>query len=110
MTVADTAAGANLHGQLQFADIFLEQGLGVLIGIRRIEGKGNIDLSFDGCRRQHLRPHPGLNGTVKLSSRKGAVVGINVEQLLKRLERNPLAGRGGDFRGGKTPYDQLSMI
>ncbi len=109
VTVADTAAGANLHGQLQFADIFLEQGLGVLIGIRRIEGKGNIDLSFDGAGGSIYDLTTGLNGTVKLSSRKGAVVGINVEQLLKRLERNPLAGRGGDFRGGKTPYDQLSI-
>ena len=50
-----------------------------------------------------------LDGSVTMSSRKGAVVGINVEQLLRRLERNPLAGRGGDFRGGKTPYDELSV-
>ena len=33
-------------------------------------------------------------------------MGLNLEQLLKRVERSPLAVRG-DFRSGKTPYDRL---
>src|SRR5205085_7176264 len=37
-----------------------------------------------------------------------AITGVNIEQLLRRLERNPLAG-GGDFRNGKTPYDALAI-
>jgi AsmA protein len=36
------------------------------------------------------------------------IAGIDIEQLLRRLERNPLAGRG-DLRNGKMPYDSLSM-
>ena len=44
-----------------------------------------------------------------MSSRKGAIAGFNVEQSLKRLERNPLAVRGSDFRGGRTPYDELAV-
>ena len=32
----------------------------------------------------------------------------NVEQLLRRLERRPLSGNG-DFRSGRTPFDQLAM-
>ena len=109
VTVSDTGSGANVHGRLQLADILLDQGLGVLIGIRRIEGKGSIDLSFDGSGASIYDITQALDGSVTMSSRKGAVVGINVEQLLRRLERNPLAGRGGDFRGGKTPYDVLSV-
>ena len=41
-------------------------------------------------------------------SRKGAIAGINVEQLLKRLERSPLSG-GGELRSGRTPYDLLAV-
>jgi AsmA protein len=48
-----------------------------------------------------------LNGTANLVSRKGAISGINVEQMLKRMERSPLS-RGNEFRSGKTPYDSLS--
>jgi AsmA protein len=35
------------------------------------------------------------------------MTGLNVEQLLRRLERRPLSG-SGDFRTGRTPYDRLS--
>ncbi len=38
----------------------------------------------------------------------GALTGINVEQLLRRLERRPLSGNG-DFRSGRTPFDQLAV-
>ena len=49
-----------------------------------------------------------LNGTASLTAHNGALVGINVEQLLRRLERRPLSGNG-DFRSGRTPFDQLVL-
>jgi AsmA protein len=49
-----------------------------------------------------------LNGTADLTSRKGAIAGFNVEQLLRRIERRPLSG-GGEFRTGKTPYEALTV-
>jgi AsmA protein len=33
---------------------------------------------------------------------------VNVEQLLRRLERRPLSG-GGDFKSGRTPYDKMML-
>ena len=49
-----------------------------------------------------------LNGTASLTAHAGALSGINVEQLLRRLERRPLSGNG-DFRSGRTPFDQLTL-
>jgi AsmA protein len=49
-----------------------------------------------------------LNGTASLNAHDGALVGLNVEQLLRRLERRPLSGNG-DFRSGRTPFDQLVL-
>ena len=49
-----------------------------------------------------------LNGTASLTAHAGALAGINVEQLLRRLERRPLSG-SGDFRSGRTPFDQLAL-
>ena len=34
-------------------------------------------------------------------------MGLNVEQLLRRLERRPLSGTG-DFRNGRTPFEKLT--
>jgi AsmA protein len=49
-----------------------------------------------------------LSGTASLNAHNGAISGINVEQLLRRLERRPLSGNG-DFRSGRTPFDQLAL-
>ena len=108
MALAKSDAGADLRAQLQFADVSLDQALGVLMGVRRVEGQGSVGLTFDGAGKSVYDLARGLNGTVTLNSHKGAVSGVNVEQLLKRLERNPLSARG-DLRGGKTPYDSLTV-
>jgi len=48
-----------------------------------------------------------LDGTATLTGHDGAIIGFNVEQLLKRLERRPLSG--GAFRSGTTPFDDLTV-
>jgi AsmA protein len=49
-----------------------------------------------------------LDGTAGLTGEKGNLVGLDVAELLRRLQRRPLSG-GGDFRTGRTPYDKISM-
>ena len=93
---------------MQFANIDLDQSLGEMFGFRRLEGKGNLSFAIDSSGDSVYELTRGLNGTASLVSRKGAISGINVEQLLKRMERSPLS-RGNEFRTGKTPYDTLSV-
>jgi AsmA protein len=106
--LANAPTGAELKTQLQFSDVDLDQSLGELLGIRRIEGKGDIAFAVESTGASVYDLTKGLNGTATLTGHKGAITGINLEQLLKRLDRNPLAGRG-DLRGGKTPYDLLAI-
>jgi AsmA protein len=49
-----------------------------------------------------------MNGTASLTAAKGALTGLNVEQLLRRLERRPLSG-GSEFRSGRTPFETLGV-
>jgi AsmA protein len=49
-----------------------------------------------------------LDGTATLNGHDGAISGLNVEQLLRRLERRPLSG-AGSFRSGSTPYNNLTV-
>jgi AsmA protein len=106
--LAKSQAGTDFKAQMQFADIELEQCLGELFGIRRLEGKGNLNFAIDSSGESVFDLTTALNGTANLASSKGAISGFNVELLLKRLERNPLS-RGGEFRSGKTPYDTLTV-
>lgn len=106
LTNSDT--GVDFKSQLQFADVDLEACLGQLFGLKRLEGKGTMSMALDGAGDSVLAMTRTLSGTATLTGRDGAIAGINVEQLLKRLERRPLSG-GGEFRTGRTPYDRIDV-
>jgi len=109
LELARSPAGADLKSQLQFAEVDLDQCLGELLGLRRLEGKGNLAFAIESSGGSIYELTKALNGTATLSSRKGAIAGFNVEQLLRRIERRPLSG-GGNFRVGKTPYETLTVV
>jgi AsmA protein len=93
---------------LQFSDVDLDQPLGDFFGFHHVEGKGAFAVAFDGSGASVYALMQNLNGTARLTGDNGVIAGLDIEQLLRRLERNPLAGRG-DLRNGKMPYDSLSM-
>lgn len=100
--------GVDVKSQMQFTDVDLEKCLGQLFGLKRLEGKGNMSMSVEGTGESVLAVTRTLNGTAGLTGLNGALSGLNVEQLLRRLERRPLSG-GGEFRSGKTPYDKITV-
>jgi AsmA protein len=101
--------GAELKSQMQFSNVDLEHCLRDLIGIRRIEGKGDLNFLVEGVGTTVDALTHTLNGTATLTAIDGAFTGFDVEQLLRRLERRPLSG-AGDFRSGRTPYDRLNIV
>ncbi len=108
LALAIFESGIDVKSQLQFTDVDLESCLGQLFGLKRLEGKGNISLAVEGTGDSVLAVTRTLSGTAGLNGLNGAVAGLNVEQLLRRLERRPLSG-GGEFRSGKTPYDRITV-
>jgi AsmA protein len=106
--LAKSPPGVDFKAQLQFTNVDLEQCLSEMFAIRRLEGKGNLGFAIDSSGRSVYDLAKTMNGTAQLISRKGAITGFNVEQLLRRIERRPLSG-GSEFRTGKTPYETLSV-
>ncbi len=107
--LASAVNGAEFKSQLQFIDIDLEPALSELFGVRRLEGKGDLTFVLEGSGPNVLALTRTLNGTATLTGRKGALTGLNLEQLLRRLERRPLSG-GSEFRSGRTPFDKLAVM
>ena len=107
--LAATERGADFKSQMSFIDVDLESCLGELFNFRRIEGRGNLALNIDASGGSMLALTRGMNGNASLIGRQGALTGINIEQLLRRLERRPLSG-AGDFRSGRTPFEKLTAI
>ena len=108
MALAPSDSGADFKSQLQFIDVDLEKSLGDLFQFRKLEGRGDIELVLDATGNSVMAMTRTLNGSARMNGRQGAMVGLNVEQLLRRLERRPLSG-AGDFRNGRTPYDKLAV-
>jgi AsmA protein len=108
LDLAKSQTGADVKTQLQFSNVDFDACLGALLGIKRIEGKGNLVFNIEGSGGSVMAVTKSLNGTATLTGLKGAVTGVNVEQLLRRLERRPLSG-SGDYRNGRTPYEKLTV-
>lgn len=108
LVLAKSGAGAEIKSQLQFANVDLESCLGELFGIRRLEGRGDLALAIEGTGESVLALTRTLTGTASLTARAGALSGLNLEQLLRRLEQRPLS-ISGDFRRGRTPFEKLAI-
>jgi len=106
--LAKSDAGAGIETRLQFTDVDLDKCFGALFGMPHLEGKGTFALNMKGSGANVMALTKTLDGSATLTGRQGAITGVNVEQLLRRLERRPLSG-AGDFRSGRTPYDKLTV-
>jgi AsmA protein len=100
--------GVAVTSHMQFLDVDLASCLGQVFGVRKLEGHGNLAVNLDGAGASVLAVTHALGGSATLNAGSGALSGIDVEQLLRRLQRRPLSG-SGDFRGGRTPFDQLAI-
>ena len=106
--LARASAGVAVTSHVQFVEVDLESCLSQVFGIHKLEGRGNLALNVEGSGSSVLAVTNTLAGTASLTAHDGALAGINVEQLLRRLERRPLSGNG-DFRSGRTPFDKFAL-
>src|SRR5258707_2664753 len=106
--IARSDAIADVKAQFQFTDVDLQACASELFGITKLSGHGNLGVSLTASGSSPFGLASSLDGTATMIGHDGAIAGFNVEQLLKRLERRPLAG-GGNLRSGSTPYDNLTV-
>jgi AsmA protein len=106
--VARAEAVADVKAQLLFTDVDLQACASELFGTNNLTGRGNLNISLTASGASPFGLAQSLDGTALLTGHDGAIAGFNVEQLLKRLQRQPLSG-AGNFRSGSTPYDNLTV-
>lgn len=98
--------GTALKFQGAGTGIALDRAFGDLLGIRRIEGAGDVEAVLEGTGHSYYEIAQALSGMVMLQAVNGSIAGIDVAQVMRRIERRPLSG-GGDLRGGRTPFERL---
>ena len=93
---------------MRFDDVDLGNCLSQMFGLHKLDGRGTLALDVDGSGQSVWAVTHTLNGSASLGAQDGALIGIDVAQLLQRLEKRPLSGNG-DFRNGRTQFDRLML-
>ena len=100
--------GVEVTSHVELSDVDLANCLGQIFGVHKLEGHGTLKVDVEGSGTSVWALTHTLSGTASLNARDGGLTGINVEQLLRRLDKRPLSGNG-NFRTGNTPFDQLVL-
>ena len=105
-TIAPAATGVEVKFEAKLTDFDAERGLGEVAGIRRLAGTGALTLTLAGTGGSVAAILRDLGGEANLSVQNGWLGGLNVGQVLQRLERKA-ASETADLRGGRTPFDRF---
>jgi AsmA protein len=108
IAVARSEAGADFSSQMQFSGVNLRNCLDQLFDIDQLSGSGSLAFSVASSGRSVKELAANLNGTVHIAATEGGLSGLNLEQVMRRLQRSPLSG-SGDLRAGRTPFDRLNI-
>lgn len=106
--LANTETSTSLTTQFQLTDIDLEAFAAEMFGNRRLSGHGALTGVLQAAGGSPYELTQSLEGTVNLTGHDGALLGFDVAQLLRRLERRPLSGLA-EFRSGRTPFTVLDV-
>lgn len=104
---SNSGAGAEVKIDANIKDFNSERGLEALAGIHQLEGTGSLTLALSGEGESVDAITHDLKGGAEISVQRGALKGINVEQVLRNIEKKPLS-IFGNLRGGQTPFDRFN--
>jgi len=95
-----------VHGS--FDNIDLAQATLAFMDMRKIEGttEGKFDFESRGTTSESIMK--ALSGTTDVSITNGTLNGINLANVLKRIETRPLSAIR-DMKGGKTDFDRAHV-
>lgn len=105
-SVAPSDKGTEVKVDANLRNFDMERGLGELTGLRRLEGTGTLAIILSGAGASISAISRDLKGSAELGVENGALNGINVEQVLQRLQRKPISALT-ELRGGRTPFDRF---
>lgn len=77
-------------------------------GTKRMNGTMNAQLMIEARGTTGLELLRSLDGRATIGIKQGDIVGINVPEILRRIEKRPLL-TALDLRGGRTPFEHAHI-
>ena len=76
-------------------------------GIKRMNGTLNAQAQIEARGANMSQLMRTLDGRIAFNAKKGDLVGVNVPEILRRIEKRPLV-TALDIRGGRTPFESAT--
>jgi AsmA protein len=95
-----------LKGQVSGDRVDLGALTADMLDTRRMTGTGSLQLQVDMAGRTGAELTSSAAGRLAFSARNGDFQGMNLNDAMRRIERQPLAA-ARDWRGGRTSFEQL---
>ena len=75
---------------------------------RWISGSGQMQVSLESLGESPANLARNAQGRIAISAKQGELIGVALPELLRRVERRPLA-TSLQWRGGRTPFEQANV-
>ncbi|MHB2169677.1 AsmA family protein [Alsobacter sp. R-9] len=109
LSLATAPRGFDVKAQATFERVDMATILSPLVDGRRLTGAGFGLLQVEGSGSSVHAVMRSLEGKSSLLVRQGDIGGINLPEVLRRIEKRPLVA-ALDVRGGRTPFDVASFM
>jgi AsmA protein len=106
--LASAGEGLELKTQGSFERLDLGSLLPDLGAVRWITGAAQGQFALDGAGETAADIVRRLHGRANVTIKQGELVGVGLNDTLRRIERRPLSAPL-DWRGGRTPFDQIHL-
>jgi AsmA protein len=108
LSLVGAPRGFDLKAQASFDRVDTAAALAAATDGRRISGIGYGTLQVEASGANAHAVVRSLEGKATLVVRQGDIVGINLPEVLRRMEKRPLSA-ALDVRGGRTPFELASL-
>lgn len=104
---ASTGTTATLAARFSLAGVEAQPLLKAAAGFDRIAGKGRLDVNVRAAGTNQQQMLEALNGTAKIAFADGAVIGVNIPQMIRSIQQGNFSG-GPGADSEKTDFSEIT--
>jgi AsmA protein len=101
-------SGLEVKAQGSFERLDAAKAFSSMAGLDKLSGTASGAFAIEGLGDAPATLMRSLDGRAALTIRQGELIGINLPEVLRRIEKRPLIA-ALDIRGGRTPFDTAAV-
>jgi AsmA protein len=107
-SIGHSSSGVEIRSTLTADKVDLGLLSADLFDARRLTGQGTFQQQLEMNGRSPAELVASAEGRAIFTARNGDFLGTNLNELMRRMERQPLAA-ARDMRGGRTSFEQMTL-